>query len=432
MSSISGTRPMDCSRPRPPGRGWPTSMTPAAASPAASSTLASPTSTVTEPAGCSVSTRVASWLRQPAPARRRKHVRRDGARRCGTLPGRERVGRRRQRDARDARVRRERHGVAAWLAAPAPSGALEFVSAGATFASRVWRSPRPRCSTTCSRSPAPRRARARMARTSRRAGGARGRARLLAARRPRRRAGRRHRGRDRRPAAPEAVVEGGRRGDRSGGARGRARGVEAANRKAAEEGHDGVRLGEEEVDGRRYLTLSSAAGTELATMTFVDGYLIVAPSRALVLEAIAHKAAGTTLTASSAFQELLPSDAETDFSGLLWQNLGGSAGRSRDLGRSARGPRPRAARGDDPGPRPDAGARLRRRRRGALRGARRIGSARVLVREAVGGRRRNSRATRRRRPRVRCRGFCDELASELDPFMEHRNSRVEESVKSFE
>jgi hypothetical protein len=112
-----------------------------------------------------------------------------------------------------------------------------------------------------------------------------------------------------------------------------AAGVEAVNRKAAEEGQSGIglRLGEEEIDGRRFLNLSSAEGATLATMTFADGYLIVAPSRALVVEAIAHKAAGTTLTASSAFQALLPSDAETDFSGLLWQNLGGASGPLADL-----------------------------------------------------------------------------------------------------
>jgi hypothetical protein len=45
-----------------------------------------------------------------------------------------------------------------------------------------------------------------------------------------------------------------------------------------------------------------------------------------VLEAIAHRAAGTHLTASRAFQERLPSDAETDFSALFWQDLSGSAG----------------------------------------------------------------------------------------------------------
>jgi hypothetical protein len=104
------------------------------------------------------------------------------------------------------------------------------------------------------------------------------------------------------------------------------RAIEAVNGKAAEEGRAGLRFGEEAADGRRFLTVSTAEGTTLAVMTFVDGYLVAAPSRALVLEAIAHRAAGTTLTASRKFQEQLPSDAETDFSGLLWQDLSGAAG----------------------------------------------------------------------------------------------------------
>ena len=66
-------------------------------------------------------------------------------------------------------------------------------------------------------------------------------------------------------------------------------------------------------------------------MSFVDGYLVAAPSRALVLEAIAHRAAGTTLTASQAFRDRLPSDAETDFSALFWQNLGSVAGPLAEL-----------------------------------------------------------------------------------------------------
>ena len=104
------------------------------------------------------------------------------------------------------------------------------------------------------------------------------------------------------------------------------RAIEAVNREAAAEGHPGLRFGQEEVDGRRYLTLGTDAGVSLAAMSFVDGYLVAAPSRALVVEAIALRDAGTHLVASQAFRDLLPSDAETDFSALVWQNFGGAAG----------------------------------------------------------------------------------------------------------
>jgi len=109
------------------------------------------------------------------------------------------------------------------------------------------------------------------------------------------------------------------------------RAIEAANDEAAAAGRTGLRFGEEEVDGRRYLTVADGEGAVRAVLAFVDGYLIAAPSRALVIEAIAHRAAGTHLAASRAFQERLPSDAETDFSALVWQNFGGAAGPLTDL-----------------------------------------------------------------------------------------------------
>ena len=129
---------------------------------------------------------------------------------------------------------------------------------------------------------------------------------------------------DRRSAAAEAFLEGGRRGGRSVEARVRAqpRVRGRATAPLLEEGRASMRFGEEELGGRRFLTVTTADGTELATMSFVDGYLVAAASRALVLEAIAHRDAGTTLTASQAFRERLPSDAETDFSALFWQDLG--------------------------------------------------------------------------------------------------------------
>ncbi|HVR28504.1 MAG TPA: hypothetical protein VMS86_03125, partial [Thermoanaerobaculia bacterium] len=109
------------------------------------------------------------------------------------------------------------------------------------------------------------------------------------------------------------------------------RAVEAINREAAEAGRGGLRYGEEEAGGRRFLTIATAEGATMVVMTFVDGYLVAGPSRALVLEAIAHRAAGSHLAASSAFRERLPSDAETDFSALVWQNLGGAAGPLADF-----------------------------------------------------------------------------------------------------
>ncbi len=56
--------------------------------------------------------------------------------------------------------------------------------------------------------------------------------------------------------------------------------------------------------------------------TFADGYLVAAPSRALVIDALETRANGNSLAASGAFRSLLPRDAHANFSGLVYQNLG--------------------------------------------------------------------------------------------------------------
>jgi len=56
--------------------------------------------------------------------------------------------------------------------------------------------------------------------------------------------------------------------------------------------------------------------------TFADGYMILAPSRALVLAALQTHASGTSLARSAAFLALLPSDGQANFSAMIYQNLG--------------------------------------------------------------------------------------------------------------
>jgi hypothetical protein len=59
-----------------------------------------------------------------------------------------------------------------------------------------------------------------------------------------------------------------------------------------------------------------------AHYTFVDGYLIVTPSRALLTRAIEAHSSGQTLAQSAAFRELLPAGTDPYCSGLLYQSLG--------------------------------------------------------------------------------------------------------------
>lgn len=107
--------------------------------------------------------------------------------------------------------------------------------------------------------------------------------------------------------------------------------VDAINAEAAAHGKPGVRLSQEESDGRVYFRLASETGVDLAYASVVDGYLVAAPSKALIAEAIAHRAAGTTLARSQAFRARLPQDVDTDFSAMVWQNLGGTLGQLSQL-----------------------------------------------------------------------------------------------------
>jgi hypothetical protein len=59
---------------------------------------------------------------------------------------------------------------------------------------------------------------------------------------------------------------------------------------------------------------------------FADGYLLIAPSIALLDAAIQGRATSATLRRSAAFRSQLPQDGHTNFSGLLYYNLGTQVG----------------------------------------------------------------------------------------------------------
>lgn len=99
--------------------------------------------------------------------------------------------------------------------------------------------------------------------------------------------------------------------------------VLAANREAQKSNEAGVTLNQAQVGGRTFYTIQPQ-GAGLATeydYTFADGYMIVAPSRALLIAAIETHANGTSLARSASFRALLPSDNQANFSGMLYQNL---------------------------------------------------------------------------------------------------------------
>jgi hypothetical protein len=81
-------------------------------------------------------------------------------------------------------------------------------------------------------------------------------------------------------------------------------------------------------DGRIYYRMygtlpegSAISGAEVH-YTFVDGYLVAAPSRALVERAIQTRDSRTSILTAEEFRALLPTDGYVDFSAVLFNRLG--------------------------------------------------------------------------------------------------------------
>jgi hypothetical protein len=99
--------------------------------------------------------------------------------------------------------------------------------------------------------------------------------------------------------------------------------VQAANREAQKSNQPGLMLNQTQSGGRTFYTIQSQSvglSTEY-NYTFADGYMIMAPSRALLLAALQTHANGTSLARSASFHALLPSDNQANFSAMIYQNL---------------------------------------------------------------------------------------------------------------
>lgn len=84
-----------------------------------------------------------------------------------------------------------------------------------------------------------------------------------------------------------------------------------------------LKLDKQEQDGLTYYTLNFNDGPKVAEVdyTFVDGYLVLGPSRAIVMEAVRTHQSGNSLAKSGEFHALLPADHYANVSALLYQNL---------------------------------------------------------------------------------------------------------------
>ncbi len=81
---------------------------------------------------------------------------------------------------------------------------------------------------------------------------------------------------------------------------------------------------EQQADGGlNYYTLYLSGGTQPfeMTYTFTEGYMIVAPNKAMVMNAIRVHQTGNSLANSQDFHNLLPQDNHANVSALIYQNL---------------------------------------------------------------------------------------------------------------
>jgi hypothetical protein len=80
---------------------------------------------------------------------------------------------------------------------------------------------------------------------------------------------------------------------------------------------------EPETAGSRtyYVIHDLISGAEIAQYTFADGYMIVAPSRAVLMDALQVHASGISLARSADFRALLPRDEYENYSAVFYQNL---------------------------------------------------------------------------------------------------------------
>jgi hypothetical protein len=88
-------------------------------------------------------------------------------------------------------------------------------------------------------------------------------------------------------------------------------------------GHVALGLDQETTNGMTFYTIRSLDATKPVevTYTFTDGYMVLGPSKALVMNAIAIHQNGNSLAHSADFRALLPQDEHPDVSAVLYQNL---------------------------------------------------------------------------------------------------------------
>ena len=94
------------------------------------------------------------------------------------------------------------------------------------------------------------------------------------------------------------------------------------NQSGGNHAHDIVIQSNQSNDQTFYSIQNVTSGATIAQYTFADGYMIVAPDRALLMQALHAHASGNSLARSAAFKALLPKDENANYSAVAYQNVG--------------------------------------------------------------------------------------------------------------
>jgi len=111
----------------------------------------------------------------------------------------------------------------------------------------------------------------------------------------------------------------------------------ASHNRQADSNSATVSLTKENAGGRTYYTLQTSRPAAAPGVpaeidyVFVEGYVVAASSRALLLSSIPNRETGYTLARSADFASRLPRDKFTNCSALAYQNLGAMLGSAADL-----------------------------------------------------------------------------------------------------
>jgi len=98
--------------------------------------------------------------------------------------------------------------------------------------------------------------------------------------------------------------------------------VDEVNKQVAKEGKSGLAWERADAGGHTFYTLKSKDFGLEVNYTFVNGYMIVGPTRALIEHALTYHDSGMSLLRSAKFTAGLPSDGNANFSALVYHNLG--------------------------------------------------------------------------------------------------------------